>query len=195
MEFDKLKKSKLGKADKSTKGSIDKRIANLCELFNKEKDYFTLSSCAGRITLIKVSGTSKKTCDWAEVTHDLADYDKFKRIIEGYKGKEKLLFKQEAPILHICTRDIEKAQQLVDTAKKCGFKRSGIISSNKKIVVEIVSTDLISTPVYDKKVLITDSYLGYLIKHANERLLVSWSNIERLTNTLIDNWKCSYSKV
>ena len=195
MDFDKLKKSVLEKPDKSTKGFIDKRIANLCELFNKNKDYFTLSSCAGRITIIKFAGTSKKTCDWVKVTHELADYKTFQKIIEGYSGSERLLFKQEAPILHICVRDMGKAQHLVDIAKKSGFKRSGIISSNKKIVVEIVSTDVISTPVYDKKKLVSNKYLEYLIKHANERLLVSWGNIDRLTRSLNEFWKSGYSNV
>jgi len=51
--FDKRKKDALSKADKSSIGGWDSKIKGLCEKINKSDDYYTASSCAGRIVLIK----------------------------------------------------------------------------------------------------------------------------------------------
>ena len=52
-KFLRAKKGRLGRADKSSIGSIDKQILGLCEKINSNNDYYTLSSCSGRIVLIK----------------------------------------------------------------------------------------------------------------------------------------------
>ncbi len=62
MNFEKEKKDCLSKIDKSKKGSIDKKIKELVDLINSLKDYYTTSSCSGRILLIKRPKSGKK-CD------------------------------------------------------------------------------------------------------------------------------------
>ncbi len=50
--FVQQKKSTLSKLDKSSKGDWDKKIVNLCEKINSLENFYTTSSCSGRIVLI-----------------------------------------------------------------------------------------------------------------------------------------------
>ena len=53
MSFQQQKKKQLSKKDKSGEGKWDKAISSLCKKINKKDDYYTTSSCAGRIALVK----------------------------------------------------------------------------------------------------------------------------------------------
>lgn len=183
--FDKNKKDILGKQDKSKKGDIDEKIKDLCDLINLKKGYFTVSSCAGRIILISIPESNKKNLsEWIMTTHDLAVQKDFKEALGNYNKENKVFFKQEGAIIHICCRDIESAQKLIETARENGFKHSGIFSSNKKIIVELICSEHLSTPVFDKEILITDNYLKYLINSANKKLKRSWDCIDKLKKAL-----------
>lgn len=191
-DFDKNKKDILRKQDKSKKGDIDKRIADLCGIINSKRNYFTVSSCSGRILLIAVPENNKKNrAEWLIVTHDLATTENFIKALDSYNGKEAVYFKQEAPILHVCCRTVEDAQSLLETAKNNGFKHSGIFSANKKTVVELIGSEIISTPVYDKEKLIDDDYMSYLISLANKKLKISWDHIKRLEQVLKQGCKAN----
>ncbi|MBW2992273.1 hypothetical protein KY345_03585 [Candidatus Woesearchaeota archaeon] len=185
MDFEKNKQDILAKKDKSKKGDIDKRIIPLCNLINNKENYFTVSSCSGRIVLIKIpEGNKKNEAEWLTITHELADFEKFKDNLNDYNEKEKVFFKMEGAILHVCCRTIEDAQKLIDIGRQSGFKHSGIFSTNKKIIVELISSEQLSAPVFDNKLLIDDKYLNYLINLANEKLKVSWDCIDKLEKNL-----------
>ena len=51
--FDKQKLETLKTADLSRKGSFDQLIDDFLRHLNTHNDYFTLSSCSGRIVLLK----------------------------------------------------------------------------------------------------------------------------------------------
>ena len=187
MGFDDSKQAILGRLDKSKKGDIDTHIRNLCSSINATNDYFTVSSCSGRIALLKLErGNDKRFAEWLLVTHELADASDFKDVLNGYDETHKVFFKQESVILHVCCRTLDAAQSLVDLAKANGFKRSGIFSTRKKIRVELISAEQLSAPVFDGGKLITDDYLEYLINHANKKLKKSWDAIERLEQAFQD---------
>ena len=57
-DFDKQKSSCLSQADISKKGSIDVGISDLVNYINSQNDYFTTSSCSGRISIFSESGVS-----------------------------------------------------------------------------------------------------------------------------------------
>ena len=56
--FDKQKQSCLAASDLSRKGSIDSDILSLAALINNHGDMFTLSSCSGRVVLLREAATS-----------------------------------------------------------------------------------------------------------------------------------------
>ena len=159
----------LKKKDKSKKGHVDKEIKPLIDVINKKNNFYTTSSCSGRIMLIRNFTTKKNEAEWLYVTHSKAKLSDVKKGLKDYSGN--VWFKSEPVILHICARDLESAQQIVDIARYAGIKKSGIMASRKRILVELVGTDLMAAPVsIDGKLAVDDDYLEVLVKEANKKL-------------------------
>ncbi len=55
--FDLAKRRVTSKVDLSRKGSVDEPVRDLLETLNQHPDFFSLSSCSGRIVLLR-EGTS-----------------------------------------------------------------------------------------------------------------------------------------
>lgn len=181
MDFNKKKKEILSKEDKSRKGSVDKRIKSLCEVMNNSADFATSSSCAGRILLLKTFKLKNKLPKaWIWVTHEKTTLKEVKRALEEYNEESPLQFKQESAILHVYCGTLENAETLMNAARESGFKRSGIITTKKQIVVEVICREHVTVPIYDKKLLVTEEYLRYLIAEANRKLEKSWKAIKTL---------------
>jgi len=165
MDFDNDKKTFLSKIDKSKKGSIDPVILPLIEKINSLDDYYSTSSCSGRIVLLKESESGRKDkAKWLFVSHDKVDSDKLIYKINKLPDKKNIWFKFEPPIIHISCRNIDAAQKLLDIARPL-FKLSGIISTSKNIV-EIRGTDRIDTPIKD----ISDNHIRVLVEISNKKL-------------------------
>jgi len=163
--------------DRSKKGSIDRHILDLVNAINKSNNFYTTSSCSGRIMLFK-EGRSKNDSEWIWVTHDKADPN---ILFDNISIEDNLIFRMEGAILHVCAKDLESAQKLVDLAKQSGFKRSGIIASNKRFMLELISTENISAPlIIDGKVYFTKEYIEALTKKANDKLKITWKKIDKL---------------
>ncbi|MBW3001823.1 hypothetical protein KY338_01515 [Candidatus Woesearchaeota archaeon] len=178
MAFELDKKNILGKIDKSQKGEIDKDIQELVDLINSKEEYYTTSSCSGRIVVIEIPESGRKDeAKWRLVKHGLATTEEVK---EAIKSEEDVWLKEEGMILHVCCKNIEAAEKLVNTAKNAGFKRTGMISVNKRYVVEVVSTENISTILSKKgKILADDTYLSALVKECNKKLEQNKKKIDK----------------
>lgn len=189
MDFDKKKQEILKKEDKSNKGSIDRKIQKLCAIINQSQNFVTSSSCAGRILLVKsFEKKNKQPNAWIWATHALTTKKEILNKIENYTEKEPLILKQESAILHIYCRSLEHAEQLIEIARNSGFKRAGIITTKKHIVVEIICLEQLAVPIVDKKILISEEYLKYIIKEANKKIKKSWSAIGRLQENFINRF-------
>ena len=184
MEFQQRKYRQLiQKPDKSNIGGRDARIIDLCEKINKNKRYYTTSSCAGRIVLVKES-LDKKPDKFLFRTHDKINFKGLKKVlldIEKSKELKIIDFQQEPCILHVACFDIVCAQELIDKAKQVGWKKSGIMASRKRFVVELNSTEEMSFPIMHRgKILVNDDFLRLVVKEANKRLEQTWKKIENL---------------
>ena len=204
--FDKYKKDVLGKKDKSSIGDTDEKIKGLCEKINSMKDYYTTSSCSGRITLVK-DNTKKLPGLFLFRTHEKTSFEEIKQEmvslsfsdIENLKDsqifdsnessddknskfhKDIIYFKQEPCLLVVSCRDSKSQKKLFEIARNNGWKKSGIISTDKRFIVELMSTENISLPIINNgKILVDDDYLKFLIKEANRKLELSWEKIEKL---------------
>lgn len=161
MDMFEKRKKRAFEIDRSNIGRIDKRIKGLVDAINRKDNYFTTSSCSGRIMVIKRQG--KKTnskilfCSHEKVT-DSQEIEKV--IVTG--GDVWLLF--NACILHVCCRTIEDAMQLFSLAKKAGFKRQGIISTKNTVMVEIMGTD-------HMEIILADDEGTYYTKEGLDRYL------------------------
>ena len=178
--FEQNKKLVLDKKDKSPIGRIDERIKELLDIINKNPNYYTTSSCSGRIVLI--DGEKKGESTWRFVSHENVSYDEVKSNLKGLN----VWFRCEPMILHIASKDLSSAFKLVNLARNLGFRRSGIQSKNK-LIIEISSSEILDTILIKNGVLlIDDNYLSVLVDEANKKLRKTWDKIEKLKNLMVD---------
>lgn len=187
MNFDNGKKVALSKIDKSKKGRIDKEIKPLINLINKSRNYYTTSSCSGRIVLIKqAEGYKKNEAEWLFVSHSPVKFSQIKNAlkkIENYP-KEDIWLREESIIMHIACRTLKDAEILLNKIKPLGFKRSGIASA-KKIILEIMATENMDAIIAKKgKLLVNDAYLRILTEEANKKLKRTQNKIKRVCAAL-----------
>ena len=183
--FERRKEDCLKKDDKSSIGDIDEPIRDLCEKINKLENYYTLSSCSGRVVLIK--NTDKKGPGlFSFRTHELISFKQLKSELEkAAEKKESLIFKQETCILHVCCKNIEDAEKLLNKSRESGWKNSGIMTLSGRIVLELRSTEYLALPIMTKGlVLVNDDFLKILVKESNLRLEKTWQKINKLQAVL-----------
>ncbi len=212
-KFSKRKNDVLSKLDKSFIGGWDEKIKDLCEKINSSEDYYTTSSCSGRIVLM-VDEDKKKPGLFIKVYHDKVgfgelrgelgkimhspsarDMDKVDNENSSVNNSRKFLangdeqanikFKMEPCILHVACRDLKCAQELFDKAKLAGWKKSGIIASGDRVMLELNSTERLEFPVVcDGKIIVGDGFLKIVVKKVNKKLERSWEKIEKLGKML-----------
>lgn len=184
MDFDKNKADILSREDKSKKGDVDDNIKELVDTINSLDNYFTTSSCAGRILIIKKSVRKKNDAEWLYTNHDMATFEEINKAVKNLPTGD-TWFKQDPMILHIACRDLQSSRKILGKAREIGIKRSGIISLGRRIVVEIISTDNIETLLSrDGKLLFEESYLRILIEEANSNILKNKDMINRLCSKI-----------
>ncbi|MBI2654195.1 hypothetical protein HYX02_05300 [Candidatus Woesearchaeota archaeon] len=206
--FTKEKSDFLKKKDKSKKGSVDDDIKEIVDIINSKKDYYTTSSCAGRIVLLEIKSKRKDECDWIFIKHDKVKfneiveslkkhYDKNNRTRElplkvskkeetsfGSTAKNQIWFKQQPLILHVACRNLDAAKKLLDVSRKI-FRRAGIIGiTNRKVMVEIIGDERLETIIADKNFVADESYIKNLIKYANENFFENKRKSERFLKIL-----------
>ena len=195
MGFEKEKKEFLEKRDKSKKGDLDLKIKKLTTKLNSLDDFFTTSSCAGRILLFSLPSSNKKN----EVQYLFNSHKKIQsnkihdtikkilKIIKLKKIKNDVWFRVDGAILHVASNNIDSARKLLNAARDIGFRRSGIISLGKnRVTMELISTEKIETIASKNgKLLVDEDYFKVLVKEGNEKLEKTWKKIDRLYNKLL----------
>jgi len=193
-QFLRRKKQQLSKGDRSLKQSRDSKILNLCNKINNLDSYYTTSSCSGR-ALILVDSKEKRDDLFIEVWHDLITISDLKKAInkalnDKAKLKELIYFKQDPCILHVACKTIQDAQKIHDLAKLTGWKRCGIITAGKRVVVELNATDRLEFPIINKgNILVDDNFLYLIVKESNKKLKLSWEKINKLESSLNELFK------
>jgi len=181
--FQQDKEIQLSRDDFSKKGSVDKKIISLIGKINSKAEYYTTSSCSGRIMLM-AEGKTKKDANWVFVSHDKITFLQLKTALKKIP-KQTLWFKFEPMILHVCCDSIESSKIILESAKSAGFKHSGIMATEKRIIVEIRGTDFISAPLaFSGKIAVSDLFLKKLINEANTKLKKNELKIKNLENKI-----------
>jgi tRNA wybutosine-synthesizing protein 3 len=169
-DFLKNKKQTLLKLEQAKKeGLVDKDIIPILDLINSSDDYYTSSSCYGRIVLLEIPEIGdKKNAKWLGKWHRKIDVNEF--INASKKASKGMLWLlAQSPIIHVFSKNLESADKLVKTAISCGFKNSGFKSVEKNIVVEVISTERLDSPVgLDGKLFCDDKHLSLLVDIAND---------------------------
>ena len=178
--FYQRKKAVLSKLDKSSAGEWDEKIKSLCERINSSENFYTTSSCSGRIVLM-IDQETKETGLFIKIWHDLVFFHELKEELSKIHKKNLIKFKLEPPILHVACKNLESASEMLEKAKHVGFKRSGINALGKNIILELNSTEKIEFPIISEgKILVDGEFLKILVKQANGKLKKGWKKIKEL---------------
>ncbi len=185
MPFDNEKRCFLRKLDKSRKGAIDTPVQKLISLINSFDDYYTTSSCSGRITLMTAPPPKKKyEAVWLYTTHGRPDKEKIRKSLKDLP-KAQVWLKMESFILHLRASCLPAAEIVLAAAKKAGFKHTGIISTKSKIILEIFGADRLDVPIADNgRLLVASDYLDYIIEQAERKLQENLSRIRKFESIL-----------
>lgn len=182
--FDNSKKivlSKLYKPDKSKKGNVDIDAIPIIDAFNDKLDYYTTSSCGGRINLFYEDDSRRKDkSGWHFAKHDVVASEEIYSALDTLPDCS-VWFRQESPIFHVACRNDSAAKRLLELCRDLGFKHSGIIGkNNRRVMVEIVFNDKIDVPIASGGELFVDKrFVDFLVKTANDKFLRNKSLLKK----------------
>lgn len=175
---------KLGKPDRSKKGGVDEQIQPLLDAINADPDYYTTSSCAGRIHLFVDPASGKKhEGEWLYVSHDPVDATTIKEHLAELPS-ETTWFRMEGAILHVCARDLDAANRFLAACKRSGWKHSGITSSEKRVMIEATTSESIAVPIANGELFVDERFIDYLVTEANAKLACVREKRDRLRREL-----------
>ena len=182
MDFDQQKKivlEKLFKPDKSKKGGVDEKLVPLINLINSHNDFYTTSSCSGRIMLFSDNDSKIKTdASWLFVSHEIITFEQIEPSLE-ILPEAITSFKMEGMILHIACRTLETAKQLIIFSQNNGYKHTGLLSLSKRFIVQIMGVERFDAPIAKSgSLLVSKEYLKLLIESANKKLLKTHNKID-----------------
>lgn len=187
-DWDRHKIVVLSKSDKSYKASIDDPIVELVTAINSSDDFFTTSSCSGRIMLINEGNELKRKngSTFTYVSHALVDTRRAAELMSMCIGLVGHVFlKLEPLIIHIECRSMEFAVCLLHRLKRENeFKHSSIVSAtNRKFIVCVKAMVKLEVPVvYDGVAIIESPLLERYIDIANLRMQENFVAIDKLTS-------------
>jgi tRNA wybutosine-synthesizing protein 3 len=187
--FEQRKQSILSKIDKSSRGHCDERIMGLCRKINSLEDCYTTSSCSGRVVLM-IDQDKKLRNSFIKIYHDLINFEGLKKDLDFILKDKKLKngsikYKQEPCILHIACKSLSDSEKILRKVQLAGWKRSGIIASGKRFIVESISTEKLEFPIIEKaRILANDEFLRVIVKKTNENLKKTWNKIEKLEESI-----------
>ena len=194
--FKEAKRICLAREDLSRKGSIDEPIRPLVELLNASLNYYTTSTCSGRISLIRKprdNAAIKKGGDFVLNSHDVIGFELFESLLNEHvlcdaAGQDCLWLKFEPFILHIQCLDLHSAHSLLTVALAAGCRNSGLtLGKNEKYLVAIRSTSSMEVPLHcgDLFERLGDDYMKFLCNQCNLRLRDNFVRLERF-QTLVE---------
>lgn len=164
---------------------VDTNILSVLHHLNALENYYTSSSCAGRIVLLELPsiGDKQHAQFLGKWHHQITVEDV---TIAAKKAKRGLIWLlAQSPILHVGATTDVAASHLVKLANSCGFKHSTLKSTGQKFMVEICSTERLDAPVGNNGTLFChEEYLNLLVTIANEVMVRSQQKVERFEQKL-----------
>ncbi len=182
--FDKQKKTYLDalyKPDASKKGTVDKAISFLLDTINKHPDYYTTSSCSGRIMLIvDTKSKDKSNAKWLFVSHDQIKQEELQPALAQLPD-DPVWFRLEGMILHVCARTFEDAKKFLIFAQNNGYKHAAILSASKRFIIQIMGVNRFDAPIAKQgELMVKENYFDEVVPLANEKLALAHKKINKL---------------
>ncbi|MEM4662774.1 MAG: hypothetical protein QXM75_02005 [Candidatus Diapherotrites archaeon] len=153
------------------KGEADELIIELCRFINSKKNFFTTSSCSGRILLLGVKGKGKNNAYFHRKWHSKVKFeDIWNALHENTEGE--LWLKMESFIMHIGAFRRIDALKLLQIKDRAGIKRGGIIAIKPgKIIVELIGTEDVAIPVkLENRIIVSEDFLRDAVMIINRKM-------------------------
>ena len=186
MGFEDGKRKALKKFRKALENNeVDAPIIQLLKKINSLKDFYTTSSCAGRVVLLHEFGYRKNEHEFILKEHRKVNIEEFLNVnLEKFKGR--VWLKQEPFIIHIVARTLEKAIEMLNLGLRAGLKHSGVfVFKPERYILELNGTQHLSVPISEKgKMLVTKDYFIYLLKIAAEKLQKNAETRKKFENSV-----------
>jgi len=165
-------------------GDLDLELKPLLYAINSLPEYYTTSSCGGRMVLMQDLGR-KGLDNFLGKWHGRISQEEVLSALKPCKGVVWLRY--ESPILHIMARSLKAAGWMLQIARESGFKRSGIQSlKDERILIEVLSTERVDSPVMDNgRILVSDEYIAYLVGEANSKYGAGGKKLRRLHERIL----------
>ena len=165
--------------DELARGLVDFDIADFLVRFNElAEDYYTTSSCSGRIILAETRrlalAKSSHEFKFIKKWHRPVTVQEILRELEG-KSYENVWLLVRAPIIHFAAKNMELALRLLRLAQNVGFKHSGIISVREdgEVIVEVQADDRLDLPlIIQGRWVVNRDRLQDIVELANETLMI-----------------------
>lgn len=166
------------------KGEVDEPIIPYLEVINSYEEFYTTSSCYGRITVDDTPLIeNKREHDWLGKWHRTVRVEEVERAINARK-KDVVWIKQDPFILHIGARDFEAAEKLLYAARELtGLKRAGIMHTSPRIMIEVMGLDFMACPVVIKGIRVIEN-LEKVVEIANMKFKRNEERLRRFINNL-----------
>jgi len=150
-------------------GYLDRDLLPLLVLMNGDAEIYTTSSCSGRIVVMDAEYPWVRDETGVIFKSHIPIVSSELKFIYRYEPFKKIWIIVNGPIIHFYSLSARKAGKILNTARRVGFKHSGVIhvSRDKGIFVELV----------------TGIYLAQLIK-TRECEVVSIDDMESLLTVL-----------
>jgi tRNA wybutosine-synthesizing protein 3 len=185
-EFIDGKKNALSKLEKAkVEDLVDKGIIPTLDLINNFEDYYTSSSCFGRILVLEIPKIGdKKKAKFLGKWHKKIS---IKDILTASKiaKKGQIWFLAQPPIIHLTAKNIKAADKILKIAISSSFKNSAFKTISKKIVVEIISTERLDFPIGENgKIFCNMDQLNLLRNISNEIIDKSMKKLRKFNEKL-----------
>jgi len=167
-------------------GYVDPDIVPLIKLIFSKRSIFSISSCSGRV--VAVDTTYPWVREDASIIfkkHSPLTLNELISIINT-PIRYRCWIIVSGPILHIVAKSLESATKVLNLARSCGFKHSGIISLRRDgIVLELISGTWTSFLVKELDTVLIDlKHAEKLLKTVNEILEEGKRRLQRLEDAL-----------
>jgi len=180
------KKNALQKLENAKKEcKVDEGIMPILKLINSSENYYTTSSCFGRIVLLELPVIGdKQNAKFIGKWHRLINEEELKsNLVKAKKGQ--LWFLAQSSIIHIGAKTNKAADKILKIAYSSGFKHSGFKSIDNRFVVEICSTERLDAPVgKDGRLFFNNEYLDLLVNISNEIMKKSYSKLQKFEQNI-----------
>jgi len=189
-------------ADRSRAGRVDARCVEFVREVCASEDFFTTSSCSGRVSVFADRGAREvergvKGGRWVYVSHDPA---RGRAVVEAVRAVEAetaaagdaededeaedapptLVLRFEPFILAVEARDVESGADFVRCARDCGYRESGITACEKRVICAARCQIRMEAPlVVNGERVVDDAGIERLVEMANEKFRTNAERMER----------------